>query len=326
MTAESANPDLSIVLPVFNEEDNVEPMHEEIHDALSGSGLCYEILFIDDGSTDQTIPKLRDIQSNDPLTRVVLFRRNFGQTAAMAAGLDLAEGEVIVTMDADRQNDPADIPAMIEKLNEGYDMVCGWRHKRQDGYLLRLLPSMIANKIISYTTEVKLHDYGCTLKAIRKDVAKQIRLYGEMHRFIPAIASWIGVRIAEMKVNHRARVAGSSKYGISRTFRVILDLLTVKFLLGFSARPIQFFGTIGLASGSMGLFLCLWLGVQKLFFDMPLGDRPILLLAVMLVFIGLQFITVGLLAEMQTRTYYESQGKTIYSIREVLSSSPGDRQ
>ena len=185
---------------------------------------------------------------------------------------------------------------------------------------MRLLPSMIANKIISSTTDVKLHDYGCTLKAIRKDVAKQIRLYGEMHRFIPAIASWIGVRIAEMKVNHRARTAGVSKYGISRTFRVVLDLLTVKFLLGYSARPIQFFGSIGLASGFLGFILCVWLGIQKIFFEIPLGDRPILLLAVMLVFIGLQFITVGLLAEVQTRTYYESQGKRIYSIREIVET------
>ncbi|MFT7529279.1 MAG: glycosyltransferase involved in cell wall biosynthesis [Gammaproteobacteria bacterium] len=311
-------PDLSIVLPVYNEEDNVVPIHREIHEALQNTDLAYEIIFIDDGSTDSSVKRLREVQTNDPLTKVVVFRRNFGQTAAMAAGLDIAEGNVIVTMDADRQNDPADIPAMLKKLDEGYDMVCGWRHKRQDGFLLRLLPSIIANKIISSTTEVKLHDYGCTLKAIRKDVAKQIRLYGEMHRFIPAIASWIGVRIAEMKVNHRARTAGQSKYGISRTFRVILDLLTVKFLLGYSARPIQFFGTIGLASGFIGFLLCLWLGIQKLMFDIPLGDRPILLLAVMLVFIGLQFVTVGLLAEMQTRTYYESQGKRIYSIREIF--------
>ena len=316
----SENPDISVVLPVYNEVDNVVPVHKEITDALQGTGLRYEILFIDDGSTDGSVNKLKEIQREDPCTRVVIFRRNFGQTAAMSAGLDLAEGEVVVTMDADRQNDPADIPAMLKKLDEGYDMICGWRHQRQDGYLLRLLPSMIANKIISSTTDVKLHDYGCTLKAIRKDVAKQIRLYGEMHRFIPAIASWIGVRIAEMKVNHRARTAGVSKYGMSRTFRVVLDLLTVKFLLGYSARPIQFFGSIGLASGFLGFILCVWLGIQKIFFEIPLGDRPILLLAVMLVFIGLQFITVGLLAEVQTRTYYESQGKRIYSIREIVET------
>lgn len=312
------SPDLSIVLPVFNEEGNVEPLHEEIHAALDQTGLNYEILFIDDGSSDRTVQILREIAAKDPVSKLIVLRRNFGQTAAMAAGLDMANGEVVVTMDADRQNDPADIPALLARLDEGYDMVCGWRHKRQDGFLLRLLPSMIANKIISYTTDVKLHDYGCTLKAIRKDVAKQIRLYGEMHRFIPAIASWIGVRIAEMKVNHRARVSGQSKYGISRTFRVILDLLTVKFLLGFAARPIQFFGSIGLTSSLIGLALCVWLGIQRLFMGVPLSDRPILLLAVMLVFIGLQFITVGLLAEMQTRTYYESQGKTTYSIREVI--------
>jgi glycosyltransferase involved in cell wall biosynthesis len=284
--------------------------------------IDFEIIFVDDGSTDRSLDVLENIARGDPRVRVAVFRRNFGQTAAMAAGFDLARGRVIATLDADRQNDPNDIPAMLEKLGEGFDMVCGWRHQRQDGYLLRLLPSKIANQLISYTTDVKLHDYGCTLKVMDAEVAKQIRLYGEMHRFIPAIASWVGVRIAEMKVNHRPRTAGQSKYGISRTLRVILDLLTVKFLLGYAARPIQLFGTLGLLSGSVGALLVGWLLVERLLFDIPLGGRPIVLFSILLIFIGLQFITVGLLAEMQTRTYYESQDKPIYSIREILESKP----
>ncbi|GJL81933.1 MAG: dolichol-phosphate mannosyltransferase [marine bacterium B5-7] len=314
-------PELSVVLPVYNEADNVQPMYEEIRDALSS--LEFEILFVDDGSTDGSLERLRHIQKDDARVRVVVLRRNFGQTAAMAAGLQLSRGRFVATMDADRQNDPRDIPAMLARLKEGYDMVCGWRHQRQDGYLLRLLPSKIANRLISYTTDVKLHDYGCTLKVMTSDVAKQIRLYGEMHRFIPAIASWIGARIVEMKVNHRARTAGQSKYGLSRTFRVILDLMTVKFLLGYAGRPIQLFGSIGLISGSIGFLMILWLAVERLVFTIPLGGRPILLFAILLMFIGLQFITVGLLAELQTRTYYESQGKAIYAIREIVET-PGN--
>ncbi len=319
-----AQPHLSVVLPVFNEEDNIEPLYREICEALGD--IDFEVLFVDDGSTDASLARLKKIQAGDARVRVVVFRRNFGQTAAMAAGFDLARGRFIATLDADRQNDPRDIPAMLARLEDGYDMICGWRHQRQDGFWLRLLPSRIANRIISYTTDVKLHDYGCTLKVMRADTAKQIRLYGEMHRFIPAIASWSGVRIAEMKVNHRARVAGTSKYGISRTLRVILDLMTVKFLLGYAGRPIQLFGPIGLASGLLGAVLVAWLLVERLVFDQPLGDRPILLFAVLLVFIGLQFITVGLLAELQARTYYESQGKPIYSLREIVESGADDEE
>lgn len=318
-SADSTTPELSVVLPVYNEEDNLVPLYDEIVGALAS--LDFEILFIDDGSTDRSVERLRHIQAGDPRVRVVVFRRNFGQTAAIAAGLDMARGRFIATLDADRQNDPADIPAMLDRLGEGFDMVCGWRHKRQDGFWLRLLPSKIANRIISYTTDVKLHDYGCTLKVMDAAVAKQIRLYGEMHRFIPAIASWVGVRIAEMKVNHRPRVAGRSKYGISRTLRVILDLMTVKFLLGYAGRPIQLFGSLGLLSGSVGFVMVAWLLFERLVLDQPLAGRPVLLFAILLVFIGLQFITVGLLAEMQTRTYYESQGKPIYAIREVVESA-----
>lgn len=320
---DQSGPELSVILPVHNEQENLPPLHQELMDALAE--IDHEIIFVDDGSTDGSVEVLREIQAANPRVRVAIFRRNFGQTAAMSAGLDLARGQIIATLDADRQNDPADIPAMVKKLDEGYDMICGWRHKRQDGYLLRRLPSMIANRIISASTDVKLHDYGCTLKVIRREVAKQIKLYGEMHRFIPAIASWVGVRIAEVKVNHRARTAGTSKYGISRTFRVILDLMTVKFLLGYSARPIQLFGSIGLLSGVTGTALASWLVIERLFFDVPLATRPMLMFAILMIFIGLQFITVGLLAEMQTRTYYESQNKPIYSIRELLQPDPTSR-
>lgn len=314
--------DISVVLPVYNEAENIEFVYQEITELLSKQSSTYEIVFVDDGSSDDTLEKLKTIQTNDEQVVVVSFRRNFGQTAAMSAGFDIACGDVIVTMDADQQNDPADIPALLKKIEEGYDLVAGWRHNRQDGFLLRRLPSQIANRVISFATDVKLHDYGCTLKAFKKDVAKQLSLYGEMHRFIPAIASWMGVSIAEVKVNHRPRVLGISKYGISRTFRVILDLIAVKFLLSYSTRPIQFFGLIGLVSGAIGIFISMYVTIQRLVFSIPLGDRPILLLAVLLMFIGLQFITVGLLAEMQIRTYHESQRKPIYVIRNIYSKRP----
>jgi len=317
--ATAATVDISVVLPTYNEVENVGPMVDEIITALEPFGRTFEIVFVDDGSRDGTIEKLRELAAKDERIRVVLFRRNFGQTAAMAAGLDFARGEAIITMDADRQNDPADIPQMIEKMEEGFDLVCGWRHQRQDGFLLRRLPSIIANKIISATTDVSLHDYGCTLKCFKRSVAKNITLYGEMHRFIPAIASWMGVSIYEMPVNHRARTAGESKYGISRTFRVILDLITVKFLLSYSSRPLQLFGAFGMVCGGVGFFLCAIMSVQRLFFGVPLADRPLLLLAVLLVFMGLQFITIGLLAEVQMRTYHESQRKPIYTVKEVVN-------
>lgn len=308
---------ISIVLPVYNEEGNVEPLYDEIVSALEPLNLRFEILFVDDGSRDQTLKRLLALQEQDERVRVIQFRRNFGQTAAMTAGFDHARGEVIVTLDADRQNDPADIPRLLDELGRGVDMVCGWRYERKDGFWLRRLPSIVANRVISYTTDVKLHDYGCTLKAFRSDVAKNLSLYGEMHRFIPAIASWMGVSITEMKVNHRPRTSGQSKYGISRTLRVILDLLTVKYLLSYSNRPIQLFGTLGLIGGGVGSLILGWVGIQRIFFGIPLGDRPLLLLAILLIFAGLQFITVGLLAEIQTRTYYESQNKPTYTIRAI---------
>lgn len=308
---------LSIILPVYNEEENIVELHGEIAAVLDTMSGQTEVIYVDDGSSDSTLEKLRQLHEQDDRVVVVEFRRNFGQTAAMAAGFEHARGEIVVAMDADRQNDPADIPRLLEKIHEGYDLVSGWRYDRKDGFLLRLLPSKIANKLISWATDVRLHDYGCSLKAFRYDVVKQISLYGEMHRFIPALASAVGVRIAEVKVNHRPRVAGVSKYGISRTFRVILDLITVKFLLRFSSKPLQFFGSFGLISGFIGFLICAWLTLEKLFYHVPMADRPLLLLGILLIFIGLQFITVGLLAELMTRTYHEAQDKPIYTVRQL---------
>ncbi|MFT7525104.1 MAG: glycosyltransferase involved in cell wall biosynthesis [Arenicella sp.] len=310
--------DVSVVIPFLNESPNLEPLCEELKASLDGMGKSYEVLFIDDGSDDDGVDVLDNFRSQMPQIKVVSFRRNFGQTAAMVAGLDYAEGDIVVTLDADRQNDPADIPALVDKIAEGYDMVCGWRFDRQDTYLSRKLPSMLANRLISKITDVSLHDYGCTLKAMRKEVAKRITLYGEMHRFIPAVASGVGASIAEVKVNHRARVAGESKYGISRTFRVILDLITVKFLLRYHARPLHFFGMPGLLMGGVGGAILSYLTISRLFFDMPLSDRPILIFAFILVIIGIQFILFGLIGEMQTRTYYESQDKPIYHVRRTV--------
>lgn len=314
--------DLSVVLPVFNEQDNIVELHAEIAVALDKLNLKSEIIYIDDGSKDKTLDRLKQLHETDDRIVVAEFRRNFGQTAAMAAGFDLARGEVVITMDADRQNDPADIPKLLEKIDEGYDLVSGWRFNRKDGYWLRLFPSKIANKLISYTTNVNLHDYGCSLKAFKfelakKIFAKKILLYGEMHRFIPAIASWIGVEIAEVKVNHRARVAGKSKYGISRIFRVILDLITVKFLLSYSSKPLQFFGSIGKASSFIGFVLGIYLIIQKIVYAQTIFDHPLLLLCILMLFIGLQFITMGLLAEQMTRTYHQAQDKVIYNIRNL---------
>lgn len=318
--------DVSIVIPFLNEEPNLKPLCEELKAALDGMDKHYEVLFIDDGSTDAGVQVLDDFRAEMPQIKVVSFRRNFGQTAAMVAGLDYAEGEIVITMDADRQNDPADIPTLVAKIEEGYDMVCGWRFDRQDTYLSRKLPSMLANRLISHITDVNLHDYGCTLKAMRKELAKRVTLYGEMHRFIPAVASGVGAKIAEVKVNHRARTAGESKYGISRTFRVILDLITVKFLLRFHSRPLHFFGMPGLALGGVGGVILTYLTIARLFFEMPLSDRPILIFAFMLVIIGVQFILFGLIGEMQTRTYYESQNKPIYHVRKTIGIEQRDTE
>jgi glycosyltransferase involved in cell wall biosynthesis len=310
--------DLSIVTPFYNEAENIPGFFAELGEVLEPTGLTWEIIAIDDGSTDETFSLLKDEAMRRSQVKAVQLRKNFGQTAALSAGFDLANGEIVVTMDGDLQNDPKDIPALVSGIRSGVDIVSGWREKRQDPFLSRRLPSIIANRMISMVTGVKLHDYGCTLKAFKKEVAKNIRLYGEMHRFIPAIASWMGVVIAEIPVNHRARKFGRSKYGISRTIRVLLDLITVKFLLTYSTRPIHVFGLWGIISGLIGFGLAGFLTIQRLFFDTPLANRPILLLAILLIFIGIQFISMGLLGELQVRTYHESQGKPIYYLKEIF--------
>ena len=309
---------LSVVIPIYNEEENVNLLYDELKSVLKTIEHEHEIVFIDDGSSDASLSLLEKIQEQDKNVVVVSFRRNFGQTAAMSAGFDYATGDVIVTMDGDMQNDPHDIPIFLQKMEEGYELVSGWRHDRQDPFLNRRLPSMIANKIISVVTGVHLHDYGCTLKTFRKEITQGIRLYGEMHRFIPAIASGVGGKITEVKANHRPRRFGTSKYGISRTLRVVLDLMTVKFLLSYATRPIHVFGTLGLLSGGSGFLIALIMTVQRMFFDIPMANRPLLLLAILLILMGMQFIYMGLLGELQVRTYHESQKKPIYVVRRVL--------
>lgn len=310
--------DISVIIPVFNEEKNVKPLYEQILDSMERMGVSFEIIFIDDGSIDNTFKILRDIHNKDKRLKVIRFRKNFGQTAAISAGFDYSKGNIIITLDGDLQNDPGDMPLLVEKLNEGYDIVSGWRYKRKDPFFRRRLPSMIANRLISFITNVKLHDYGCSLKAFKKDVIKNIRLYGEMHRFIPAVASWMGISVAEVKVNHRPREEGRSKYGLSRTIRVILDLITVKFLLSYSTRPIQIFGLIGIISSAIGGIILFYLSFIRIILQEPIGGRPLLLLGILLFFIGVQFISMGLLAEMQSRTYHETQDKPIYVVKEIL--------
>jgi len=310
--------DISVVVPMRNESPNVAQLYEELTAVLTRFGRTYEVLVIDDGSTDDTFDLLGGLQARDRRWRVIRFRRNFGQTAAFAAGFKHARGRYIVTSDGDLQNDPRDIPAMIELAEtDEADIVAGWRKDRKDPLLSRRLPSMIANWIISHATGVYLHDYGCSLKVFKAEVVEPMKLYGEMHRFLPAIASEFGVRIEEHVVNHRPRVHGSSKYGISRTVRVILDLMTVKFLISYSTRPLQIFGLFGMAMGSLGSLILLWLAYVKYFGPAAIGDRPLLLFGILLVFTGVQLVTLGLLAEMQARTYHESQDKPTYVIREI---------
>jgi glycosyltransferase involved in cell wall biosynthesis len=311
-------PELSVVIPVKNESANVDDLYRELTDTLTAFGRPYEIVVVDDGSTDQTFDLLVKLQARDPRLRVIRFRRNFGQTAAFAAGFAYARGRFIVTSDGDLQNDPRDIPAMVEQCERGPDIVAGWRRDRKDRFLNRRLPSMIANWVISHTTGVKLHDYGCSLKVFRAEVVKPMRLYGEMHRFLPAIASEMGVTIQEQVVNHRERTRGRSNYGISRTVRVILDLLTVKFLISYSTRPLHIFGLLGGAMGTIGAAICGWLGIRRLLGVAAISTHyPLLLFGILLVVTGVQLVTLGLLAEMQARTYHESQNKPVYAIREI---------
>ncbi|MBE9527604.1 MAG: glycosyltransferase family 2 protein [Proteobacteria bacterium] len=312
---------VSIVIPVFEEEESLPYLYASITEAMDPTGRDYEMLFVDDGSRDATLKVLSELNAKDNRVVVVSFRRNFGQTAAMAAGIDHATGDIIVTMDADLQNDPADIPHMLEKAKE-FDVVSGWRKRRKDPFISRKLPSLIANGLISKVTGVKLHDYGCTLKAYRKEVIKNVRLYGEMHRFIPAIANWYGASITEVETTHHERKYGKSKYGISRTIRVILDLITVKFLQTFATRPIHAFGPIGLALGAIGFLIALYLSFDKVILGHSIGSRPLLLLSVLLIILGVQILVMGLLAEVLARTYHESQGKPIYTVKLHLGSSP----
>jgi glycosyltransferase involved in cell wall biosynthesis len=317
--------EISCVIPVFNEVENVAELYQELSRSCSELKRSYEIIFVDDGSTDGSFDILKGIQAGDPKVKVLRFRRNFGQTAALAAGFDYAQGEIIITLDADLQNDPADIGKLLEKTDAGYDVVSGWRKNRKDRFLSRRFPSIAANWLISRFTGVKLHDYGCTLKAFRREVVKTINLYGELHRFIPAIASTMGVSIAEIEVHHKPRLRGKSKYNILRTPKVLLDLLTVKFLLSYSTRPLQIFGLFGMASGIIGGIMALWLSYERLILKHSIANRPLLLLAILLIVIGIQFITLGLLAEIMVRAYHESAAKRIYHIKEVLDSETKER-
>ena len=311
-----ARPDVSIVVPLYNEVDNVPDLHRELTAALERTGRSFELVLVDDGSTDGTRQHLLDLEARDPRVRPVLLRRNFGQTAAFSAGFDRSRGDVVVTCDGDLQNDPADIPGLLARLDEDdLDMVCGWRRQRMDP-LSKRIPSFLANRIISWTTGVRLHDYGCSLKAMRGEVARGIRLYGEMHRFIPAVASWMGVRLAEVPVNHRPRTRGRTKYGLGRTVRVLLDLVTVKFLHSYGTRPAHLFGLIGLALGALGAFVLAYLAVLKLVFGEAIGGRPLLLLGALLFLTGVILVSFGLMGELLVRTWHESQGKPIYVVQE----------
>lgn len=316
---DNQNLDISVVAPLLNEQDNIGPLYEQVTQTLADK-YSYEIIFIDDGSTDNSFNVLAGLQKTDTRVRVIQFRKNFGQTAALSAGFEHARGKIIIAIDADLQNDPVDIPKMIDKLNEGFDVVSGWRKKRHDNAITRLIPSKIANWLIAKITGVKLHDFGCTLKAYRREVLVETKLYGEMHRFIPALASWNGAEIAEMVVNHRPRIAGVAKYGLGRTLKVVLDLITVKFLGSFSTKPIYIFGGLGLV-GAFGAFL---FGAIVLYQKLRLGNdmsgNPLLILTAVCILATIQFILMGLLAELLVRTYHESQNRPTYVIKEILES------
>ncbi|HEX9960749.1 MAG TPA: glycosyltransferase family 2 protein [Pyrinomonadaceae bacterium] len=313
-----APPELSLFLPVLNEEENLRPMHVKIQEALKSLGKTAEVIYVDDGSTDKSLEILKEIASQDERVRVISLRRNYGQTAAMSAGIDAAKGEILIPMDADLQNDPKDIARLLEKLNEGYDVVSGWRKNRQDKLVSRKIPSQIANKIISWIGGVPLHDYGCSLKAYRREVIQDVKLYGEMHRFIPIYASWAGARVAEIPVDHHARTMGKSKYGISRTVKVVFDLMTIKFMASYQTKPIYVFGTFGMIAFLLSITAGLWAFILKFGYGVSFILTPLPVIAIVLLAISMQFFLMGLLAEMLVRTYHESQDKPTYTVRERI--------
>jgi len=320
---------LSVIIPVFNEEGNLTPLYREIIAVVKDNYRIYEIVFINDGSTDGSLSELMDLHQADPRVKIISFRRNFGQSAAISAGFDHCNGDVVITMDADMQNDPTDIPEIVKKINAGYDIVNGWRKNRRDRFLTRKIPSFLGNLLVSFITKVKLHDYGCTLRGFRKEVVKSLKLYGEMHRYIPAIASRIGIRSIEIPVNHRPRCRGRSKYGLGRTYRVLLDLISIKYLLSYYHRPLQVFGGVGAVMILIGFLSGVKLVYDKFFQLQPLAGRPLLFLTVLLFFLGVQIISLGLIAEMLSKIYHEGLNKNVYSIRELIGfideKNPDDR-
>ncbi|MBK7746662.1 MAG: glycosyltransferase family 2 protein [Candidatus Obscuribacter sp.] len=312
-------PEISVVIPVFNEEDNIAILYQKLCQALDSLGRTWEAIIIDDGSSDTSYAKLATIAAADERIKVVRFVKNFGQTAALAAGIDHSRGDVIIPMDADLQNDPADIKRLLEKLDEGFDVVSGWRKERKDELFLRLIPSWTANRIISFISGVRLHDYGCSLKAYRKEVIKDVRLYGEMHRFVPIYATWLGAKVSEIPVNHQARQFGQSKYGISRTFKVVLDLITVKFMSTYFTKPIYLFGTAGIWSLILSAMTFTWMVVLKYFYHTSFIETPLPVMVAVFFMVGAQLILMGLQSEILMRTYHESQGKRIYKVKSAIN-------
>ena len=317
-TSSHAAPEVSVFLPVYNEEPNLVPLHSKLDEALKQLGRSAEIIYVDDGSTDGSLKVLQNIARLDDRVRVVALKRNYGQTAAMAAGIDAARGKVLIPMDADLQNDPADIVRLLDKLDEGYDVVSGWRKNRQDKLITRKIPSMIANRLISWIGGVPLHDYGCSLKAYRREALQDVRLYGEMHRFIPIYASWAGARVSEIPVEHHARTMGKSKYGLSRTLKVVFDLMTIKFMASYQTKPIYVFGLFGVLAFLISLLAGLYAVFLKLFHRADFVQTPLPILTIVMFAVGIQFLLMGLLAEMLVRTYHESQAKSIYAVRERI--------
>jgi dolichol-phosphate mannosyltransferase len=325
LAQDPAAPEISVFLPVYNEEPNLRPLHSKLDQALSVLGRTAEIVYVDDGSTDGSLEVLRELSAKDKRVRVVALRRNYGQTAAMAAGIDAARGKVLIPMDADLQNDPADIVHLLEKLDEGYDVVSGWRKNRKDKMVTRKLPSMIANKLISWIGGVPLHDYGCSLKAYRRESLQDVRLYGEMHRFIPIYASWAGARVAEIPVEHHPRTMGKSKYGLSRTLKVVFDLMTIKFMASYQTKPIYVFGMFGMLAFAISFLAGFYALFLKIIHKADFVQTPLPILAIVMFAVGIQFLLMGLLAEMLVRTYHESQAKPIYAVRELLGFSESSR-